>query len=255
MRQVMANVFFLMVFVIPIYAMDNQQCPPLTTVNSEYLTLISLNEEHSRAMTLAQTQIFNLAAWAYQVKSNGEFNGLELQNHITSFCPFNLGDVAPPYQLARLINDRLPEASNHFVRVVGSNVMLPRDLLKIIESNIKDDRPMLIYFIEDDHYQLATIVGLEINNINMKKSIILLKTYAHMDPSPVSLDRLIDRMNLSKNRELLAWMKPAGKFFRNKEHATLLNDLVAQLHNFTFLTFDVKQQSTHHARSYLCQLL
>lgn len=255
MRQVMANVFFLMVFGILAHAMDNPEYLPLFMVNDEYLDSISLTEECGRTMTLAQTQIFNVAAWAYHQEHKSDSIGLELQDPITSSCPFSLGEMAPPHQLAKLINERLPKTSNYFVYVVGYDVMSPRELLKIIESHIKNGQPMLIYFNEDEHFRLATIVGLAVNNKNIKKSIILMKTYAHMNPSPVALDQLIECMDLSKNREILAWMKPSSRFFRNKDHATLLNDLLAQLHNFTFITFAVKEQTPHHGRSYPCQLL
>jgi hypothetical protein len=250
MRSIIICVFIIIALQNSTHAVDAIKFDDFVTIDRGILMDLNRNEPINDRLSGGQLQCWNMLAWAHYTENfEVPLESIKLP-HASNFKLFG-----PPLKLAEFLNDRLPYSLQYQATILGAEHLHESELIAIIKKHIDKEKPLLIYYLRNSSYHLATIIGYKKSDYQTKYSQILLKTTEQRGSRIMLASELLQLMDQSDNLEMLRSVKPDRRYFSIEAHFMLLQELVAQMHNFTFVTFKKKPQKSRYKAKSCCQLL
>jgi hypothetical protein len=185
----------------------------------------ALNLNYLNKLTPGQKQIGYLLYWAY--------HPLSITDEIIMLpSDEKFAQYSPPQILTQFINQRLPYFSQIKAKVLQFDKLDNDMLFNIITKYINQETPVTIYCVDDNKYQLTTIIGYN----NNTRDFLYLDNEFHIKEIVIN-----ELLNCSDLTDVVAWLSliepKLSKFLANNEKK-LLSNLKEQLQKFTMIVFE-----------------
>lgn len=137
------------------------------TLSPSLLRLLLDSQPKEKKWTSAMVQCWNLMAWAHLK------NGSKIPDSIFEENTTSIKEHALPPNLVKLIHERLPRSFS--AKLFKKDHFNKNELEKTIEDNIDADRPLLIYYVdEDEKIRIRMIAGYKKDHQEQINAAILL---------------------------------------------------------------------------------